>query len=74
LSATVPQPPHSLEHLLVEAARDASGVERALTVARVADVLGVRPSWVYARADQLGGERLGSGTKAPIRFAARTVA
>lgn len=41
---------------------------RKLTVGDVAEIYGVHPTWVYARADQLGAFRLGSGPKAPLRF------
>jgi hypothetical protein len=74
LSAPGPNQSRSIEDLLMRAALDEQGLERALTVADVADVIGVNASWVYARADELGGTRLGIGQKAPIRFVARTVA
>jgi hypothetical protein len=46
---------------------------RKLTAADVAEMYGVHPTWVYARADRLGAFRLGSGPKAPLRFDPETV-
>jgi hypothetical protein len=47
---------------------------RLLTVAEVAAVLHVEAGWVYDHAESLGAFRLGSGSRSPIRFEARTVA
>src|SRR3954453_12195812 len=41
--------------------------------ASLAQMLGVKRRWVYARASQLGAIRLGDGPRAPLRFDARRV-
>lgn len=62
-----------VECLLVAAATSDRG-EALLTVAQVADALQVDVGWVYDHARALGSVRLGRGSKAPIRFEARTLA
>jgi hypothetical protein len=42
--------------------------DEALSVKEVAQRLGVRPQYVYANAERLGGYRLGDGPKARWRF------
>jgi hypothetical protein len=65
--------PDRLEELFVAAARQGNG-ESLLTVAQVAATLRVEPGWVYEHAADLGALRLGTGSRAPIRFEARTLA
>src|SRR3954447_14178412 len=62
-----------LEDLFLAAAMDGD-TSRLLTVADVAAVLRVEAGWVYEHARCLGAFRLGAGSRAPIRFEARTVA
>jgi integrase len=71
LDADTPTDP--LEQLLLAVA-GAGDAPRLLTVAEVAAVLHVEAGWVYDHAASLGAFRLGSGSRAPIRFEARTVA
>lgn len=71
LDADIPTDP--LEQLLLAVA-GAGEAPRLLTVAEVAAVLNVEAGWVYDHAASLGAFRLGSGSRAPIRFEARTVA
>jgi hypothetical protein len=59
---------------LLLAAAGAGETPRLLTVAEVAAVLRVEAGWVYDHAASPGALRLGSGSRAPIRFEARTVA
>lgn len=66
-------PTNPLEQLLLAVA-GAGDAPRLLTVAEVAAVLHVEAGWVYDHAASLGAFRLGSGSRAPIRFEARTVA
>ena len=42
--------------------------------AEVAHRLGVKRSWVYAHADEIGAIRLGNGSRARLRFDPDTVA
>jgi hypothetical protein len=44
-----------------------------LTAAEVAKQYGLSPGWVYKYARELGGQRMGSGPKARLRFRARDV-
>lgn len=39
-----------------------------MTVDEVAEMLRVRPEWVYEHADELGAYRLGSGERGRLRF------
>jgi len=71
LDADIPIEP--LEQLLLAAA-GVGETPRLLTVAQVAAVLHVEAGWAYDHAASLGTFRLGSGSRAPIRFEARTVA
>lgn len=45
-------------------------VARLLTVAALADALGVSRDYVYEHADELGAIRLGLGPRGPLRFPA----
>lgn len=47
--------------------------QQLLSPAELADKLGVRPAWVYANAERLGGFRLGEGPRAPWRFQGSSV-
>jgi hypothetical protein len=53
---------------LLQAAPRRSQGERMLTAAAVAERFGVSRSWVYENADRLGAVRLGSGSRARMRF------
>jgi hypothetical protein len=44
------------------------GSIRLLTAAEIADRYGLTRAWVYRHARELGGQRMGTGPKAPIRF------
>ena len=46
---------------------------RLLTAAEVAERYGVTRGWVYSNAEMLGAQRLGSGSKARMRFNALEV-
>jgi hypothetical protein len=41
---------------------------RLLTAAEVAEHYGLSRAWVYKHARELGGQRMGTGPKAPLRF------
>jgi hypothetical protein len=49
-------------------ASQAKPAPRLLTVSDVAEYLSVRPAFVYEHATAMGAERLGNGSKAPLRF------
>jgi len=53
---------------LLAHAEERSGPRRLLTAAEVSQWWGVERAWVYARADQLGARRLGSGKRPRLRF------
>src|SRR3954466_2074253 len=44
------------------------GDRHYVDAATLARILGVRRGWVYSRARELGGVRLGDGPRAPLRF------
>jgi hypothetical protein len=46
---------------------------KLVDAASLAQMLGVKRRWVYARASELGAIRLGDGPRAPLRFDARRV-
>jgi len=50
------------------AALIAPAQRRLVDAAELAEHLGVKRGWVYAHAAVLGGVRLGSGPRAPLRF------
>ena len=50
------------------AALIAPAPRRLVDAAELAEHLGVKRGWVYAHAAILGGVRLGSGPRAPLRF------
>ncbi len=56
-----------LEAIAVELSAPSKSSEQ-LTVSQVARRLGVAPSTVYAHWREWGGYKLGTGSKAPIRF------
>jgi hypothetical protein len=47
---------------------ETQGRRRYVDAATLARILGVRRGWVYSRARELGGVRLGDGPRAPLRF------
>lgn len=48
--------------------------DRVLNADQVADLLGRRVDWVYAHAGELGGFRMGNGTKARLGFDEQAIA
>lgn len=50
--------------------RPHSGKDRLLSAQEAADLLGVKPRWVYDHADELGGQRL---TPRCLRFSERAL-
>ena len=50
-----------------------AGASGLVDAASLAQMLGVKRRWVYARARELGAIRLGDGPRAPLRFDARRV-